>query len=77
MPVKIHVLTAIAAENKASAQWSRQGQCGSAKKKKNYTRGRGREYSPSSRVPQPRSQVPLPMTDNDEERMNFKTRHAK
>ena len=37
------------------------------KKKKNYARGRGREYSPSSRIPQPHSQVPLPMTDNDEE----------
>ena len=43
------------------AMWQRK------KKKKNYTRGRGREYPPSWRVPQPRSQVPLPMTDNDEE----------
>lgn len=28
--------------------------------KKKYARGRGREYPPSSRVPQPRSQAPWP-----------------
>ena len=78
LPVKIHVLTAIAAENKASAYWSRQGQCRGGgggggggggnwappppppPRQKKYTPGNGREYPPSSRVPQPRFPGPAP-----------------
>ena len=64
LPVKIHVLTAIAAENKASAYWSRLGQCRRPPppppRQKKYTPGKGREYPPSSRVPQPRFPGPAP-----------------
>ena len=34
---------------------------GNVAAKKNYARGRGSEYPPSSRVRQPHSQAPLPM----------------
>ena len=71
LPVKIHVLTAIAAENKASAYWSRHGQCRRPPPPPSAKKNTRQERDASILLPRGYrnlvSQVPLPMTDNDEE----------